>query len=91
MKSPDITKKISTAEKRIAELTKEGAIKSLPDRDNQNISNFFEAKSKNRLQTARIILKSSKELNNYSDYADAEQAIRTAEEFINTIRQVMVK
>jgi len=75
MKPLDITKKISIAEKRVIELINEGSIKILSERNSSEISSFYEGKSQNRIQTAKIIFKSSKsDKDYYADYAEVVSA-----------------
>jgi len=67
-------KQIKIAEKRIQELTKENNLKKLSEKEKHQISNFYKDKSKNRLQTAKIIYKTSKEDTTYKDYAEVVAA-----------------
>ncbi len=71
-----INKKISIAEKRIQELTKSNDLKRLSETEKYQISKFYEEKSKNRLETAKIIYNASKKsiTGNYKDYAEVVAA-----------------
>ncbi|MCX6750571.1 MAG: hypothetical protein NTZ83_03875 [Candidatus Pacearchaeota archaeon] len=130
-----IKKKIAIAEKRVLELIKSEELKSILEQERYKISEFYEEKSKNRLESAKIIYNNSKSKNkigiskDYSDYPEvisaayysmyyivhsfvelkyrsareiftynvspnveaenAEDALRIASEFTNTIRQLM--
>jgi len=72
-----ITKKIEIAEKRIIELMKSGDLKKLSETDALMISKFFKDKSKNRLDSAKLIYSASQNsgkfslANDYNDYAEA--------------------
>ena len=81
MKVQDVIKeKIEIAEKRVLELTKLGNLKKLSETEKHQISRFYEEKSKNRLQTAKIIYNTSKGLNkegigkDYRDYGEVVAA-----------------
>ncbi|MFO8016185.1 MAG: hypothetical protein R6U32_03710 [Candidatus Woesearchaeota archaeon] len=83
MKIEDLIKKrVAIAEKRILELTKSDNLKNLSDKERFQISGFYEEKSRNRLETAKLVLSASKsndkkrlELNeDYRDYAEAVSA-----------------
>ena len=79
MKVQDIIKKkIEIAERRILELTKAGDLKNLPDAEKYQISKFYEEKSRNRLETAKIIYDASKNsdenIRGYKDYAEVVSA-----------------
>lgn len=66
-----INKKIRIAEKRILELTKSGDLKKISEREKYHISKFYLDKSRNRLETARIIYNASKKEDKlYNDYAE---------------------
>lgn len=70
-----IEKKIKIAEKRIKELVQAGNFKKLTEQEKQKIGEFYEEKSLNRLETARIIFdESNKRANEYSDYAEVVAA-----------------
>lgn len=83
MKTEDINKKISEAEKSITSLIQAGDLKKLPEQSKYQIAKFYELKCLNRLETARLIHKVSKDnqkkkLNEvsegYNDYAEAVAA-----------------
>ena len=79
MKVQDIIKKkIEIAERRILELIKAGDLKNLPDAEKYQISKFYEEKSRNRLETAKIIYNASKDSDKnggkYKDYAEVVSA-----------------
>lgn len=75
MKVKDIIKnKVEIAEKRILELTKLGDLKKLSETEKHQISKFYEEKSKNRLETAKIIYNASKNNQEYKDYAEVVAA-----------------
>jgi|SRR3989338_945894 len=79
MKVQDIIKKkIEIAERRILELIKAGDLKNLPDAEKYQISRFYEEKSRNRLETAKIIYNASKNSGEnsggYKDYAEVVSA-----------------
>ena len=79
MKVQDIIKKkIEIAERRILELIKAGDLKNLPDAEKYQISRFYEEKSRNRLETAKIIYNASKDSDKnggkYKDYAEVVSA-----------------
>jgi len=63
----DIEKQVEIAEKRIAELIEQGDIKKLPETDVFNISRFYEQKSRNRLESAKIIFEASRKTEGYTD------------------------
>lgn len=70
-------KKISIAEKRILELTKSDDLKKLPETEKHKIASFYQEKSMNRLETAKLIYnasKFSKERQGYRDYAEVVAA-----------------
>ena len=71
-----IQKKISIAEKRILELIRSNDLKKLSEAEKYQISRFYEEKSKNRLETAKLIYNASKESNNegYKDYSEVVAA-----------------
>ena len=77
-----IKKRIEIAEKRILEIIKSGDIQMLSENEKYQINGFYEEKSKNRLETAKIIYNASKKAdkNNfnvsagYRDYAEAVAA-----------------
>ena len=78
-----IKKKIIIAEKRILELTQSNDLKKLSETEKHQIANFYEEKSKNRLETAKLIYNVSKEESNkkmlradegYKDYAEVVAA-----------------
>jgi len=68
-----IKKKIEIAEKRILELIENNDLKKIPAEKYQ-ISDFYQEKSKNRLETARIIFNASKNNKNFRDYAEVVSA-----------------
>ncbi|MBI2136684.1 hypothetical protein HYU06_06455 [Candidatus Woesearchaeota archaeon] len=77
MKQEDlIKKKLETAEKRILELVNSRDLKKLSDTERYLISRFYEEKSLNRLETARIIYNASKNpaKKGYKDYAETVAA-----------------
>lgn len=65
-----IDKKIKEAEKRIKELLENEDLKKLSEIDGVNISKFFETKSLNRLQSAKIIFEQSSKEENYQDFSE---------------------
>lgn len=71
-----INKKILIAEKRILDLTKSNDLRRLSEIEKYQISEFYKEKSKNRLETAKIIYDASKRSNkkgindDYKDYAE---------------------
>jgi len=75
-----IEKKIVIAEKRILELTKSNDLKKLSETEKYKISDFYQEKSRNRLETARLIYNISgdsgkKGVNKeYKDYAEVVAA-----------------
>ncbi len=75
-----IKRKIEIAEKRILELNESGELKRLSETEKHHISTFYKEKSRNRLETAKIIYNASKEPNKeelnrgYKDYAEAVAA-----------------
>ncbi len=71
-----IKKKITIAEKRILELIQSDNLKKLSETEKYQISKFYEEKSKNRLETAKLIYNASKESNNnrYKDYSEVVAA-----------------
>jgi len=54
-----IKEKIEIAEKRVLELNGSGDIKRLSEKEKHQISSFYGEKSKNRLQTSKIIYNAS--------------------------------
>jgi len=75
MKMPDlINKKVIIAEKRIIELIQSGDLKSLSETEKYQISKFYEAKSMNRLETAKIIYSASNTSEGYKDYSEVVAA-----------------
>jgi len=72
-----INKKITIAEKRVLELTKSNDLKKLSETEKHQITN-----------SAREVF-TYNATSNVEEY-HAKQAINTAEEFINTIRQVII-
>ncbi|MBU1204794.1 MAG: hypothetical protein KKE93_02710 [Nanoarchaeota archaeon] len=81
MKVNDVIKnKIKIAEKRVLELVKAGNLKKLSETEKHQISRFYEEKSKNRLETAKIIYNASKGSykegisEGYKDYAEVVAA-----------------
>ncbi|HLC91009.1 MAG TPA: hypothetical protein VJI15_04525 [Candidatus Nanoarchaeia archaeon] len=69
-----IGRKISEAEKRIEELIDSGDLKRLDEQEKHKIARFYEQKSLQRLETAKLILKTSNEDKNYSDYSEVVSA-----------------
>jgi uncharacterized protein (UPF0332 family) len=69
-----IKKKIAIAEKRVSELAKSNDLKKLSEIEKHHINRFYEEKSKNRLETAKIIYNNSKEKGSYKDYAEVVAA-----------------
>ncbi len=75
-----INKKISIAEKRIMDLIKSNDLRKLSEIEKHQISKFYEEKSKNRLETAKIIYNASKKSDKkdiggeYKDYAEVVAA-----------------
>jgi len=69
-----IKKKIAIAEKRISELLESGDLRLLSEQERYSISSFYEDKSKNRLESARIIYKASNKSKTYRDYAEVVAA-----------------
>jgi uncharacterized protein (UPF0332 family) len=69
-----IRKKVEFAEKRIAELDKEGNLKKLSDTEKYHINKFYQDKSINRIKTAKLIYNASKKSESYTDYAEAVAA-----------------
>ncbi len=76
-------KKLKIAEKRIQELMKAGDLKKLSGQQHHFIARFYEDKSNNRLQTAKLILSVSHQEklkqtldfpDNYTDYSEAVAA-----------------
>lgn len=79
MKEQDLIKKrIEIAEKRIIELIESNDLKKLSELEKRQISDFYQEKSRNRLETAKIIYNASKEgnkfLKGYKDYAEVVAA-----------------
>ncbi len=81
MKTNDkIKKRMDIAEKRILELIKSDDLKKLSEEESHYISKFYEEKSRNRLETARIIYDASRGASytgvskGYKDYAEAVAA-----------------
>ena len=82
MMKPDeiIKKKIAEAEKRILGLIESGDLKSISESEKYKISEFYEVKSRNRLESARLIYNASKNDNtlgfdkNYKDYSEVVSA-----------------
>lgn len=75
-----IRKKIEIAEKRILELTNSGDLRKLSEKESYQISGFYRDKSKNRLQTAKVIYNASENPNKkgisgeYTDYGEVVAA-----------------
>ncbi len=71
-----IEEKIKIAEKRILKLIQSNDLKRLSEKEKYQIHKFYEEKSKNRLETAKIIFKASiKGLSEgYTDYAEVVAA-----------------
>ena len=75
MKINDLIKKrVAIAEKCIIELNKSGDLKNLSEIEKYKISGFYEEKSKNRLETAKIIYNASKNNEGYKDYSEVVSA-----------------
>jgi len=75
MKINDLIKKrVAIAEKCIIELNKSGDLKNLSEMEKYKISGFYEEKSKNRLETAKIIYNASKNNEGYKDYSEVVSA-----------------
>lgn len=81
MKPEDIIKKrMDIAEKRILELIKSDDLKRISETESHGISSFYAEKSKNRLETAKIIYNASRGFVNdgivkgYKDYAEVVAA-----------------
>ena len=75
MKINDLIKKrVAIAEKFILELNKSGDLKNLSEMEKYKISGFYEEKSKNRLETAKIIYNASKNNEGYKDYSEVVSA-----------------
>lgn len=78
-----INKKIVIAEKRILELTKSGDLKKLSEKSGHQIAKFYETKSINRLETARLIYNVSKDPNKKKenkisqDYVDYSEVVNS--------------
>lgn len=70
-----ISNKILESEKRIKELLDQGDLKQLNEQEKYHLSKFYERKSLNRLETAKLILrKSSNENKNYDDFSEVVSA-----------------
>src|SRR3989338_3873447 len=69
-----IKKRVAIAEKCIIGLNKTGDLKSLSEMEKYKISGFYEEKSKNRLETAKIIYNASKKNEGYKDYSEVVSA-----------------
>ncbi len=76
-----IKKKIEIAEKQVLRLIQSGDLKKLDEVEKDQISKFYEEKSKNRLETAKIIYDASKDnkenlklSRDYKDYAEVVSA-----------------
>src|SRR3989338_8833529 len=77
-----IKKKIAVAEKRILELTESNDLKKLSETEKHQIAGFYQEKSRNRLETAKLIYNASKEADKkklelnegYKDYAEVVAA-----------------
>ena len=69
-----IKKRVAIAEKCIIGLNKSGDLKSLSEMEKYKISGFYEEKSKNRLETAKIIYNASKNNEGYKDYSEVVSA-----------------
>jgi len=66
-----IQKRIREAEKAIASLTKEGALKKLTESESLQIAKFYENKSLQRLETAKLVFNASKKNSHYDDFSEA--------------------
>lgn len=79
-----INEKIAIAEKRILELTKSEDLKKLSEESKYQIANFYETKSINRLETAKLVYNVSKDANKkkvnelYLDYTDYSEVVASA-------------
>ena len=69
-----IKKRVAIAEKCIIGLNKSCDLKSLSEMEKYKISGFYEEKSKNRLETAKIIYNASKKNEGYKDYSEVVSA-----------------
>jgi len=69
-----INKKIAEAEKRIRELIQRDDLKKFTEQEKYKISEFYETKGLNRLETARLIFNSSGDASEYQDYGEAVSA-----------------
>lgn len=78
-----IKQKITIAEKRILELTQSNDLKKLSEIEKHQIADFYQEKSRNRLETAKLIYNASKEESGkrmlkvgrgYKDYAEVVAA-----------------
>ncbi len=71
-----VKKKIAIAEKRILELTQSNDLKKISETEKHQISRFYQEKSKNRLETAKLIYNASKKESKgeYKDYAEVVAA-----------------
>ena len=84
MKIQDLIKKrIEIATKKIIELNQSGDLKKLSDTESYNIGKFYEEKSRNRLETAKLIYivsnnpekkNTNQVFNSYKDYAESVAA-----------------
>lgn len=76
-----IRKDILIAEKRVLELNENEELKRLSEIDKYKIANFFKEKSKNRLETARLVYNASKNIENkkinniFMDYCDYSEVV----------------
>ncbi len=76
-----IKKRIAIAEKRVLELIKSGELKSILEQEKYKMSEFYEEKSKNRLESAKIIYNNSKNKTKIGigkDYSDYPEVISAA-------------
>lgn len=79
-----IDKRIRIAEKRVEELIKEDCLKKLSETSQHSIAKFYETKSINRLETAKLVYRASKnpenkEINSLSkDYIDYAESVAAA-------------
>lgn len=75
-----IKKKITIAEKRILELTESNDLRKLSETEKHQIAGFYQEKSRNRLETAKIIYNASSDSDKkgisggYKDYAEVVAA-----------------
>lgn len=66
--------KIAEAEKRVKELLDSGDLKKLVETEKYSISSFYEKKSLNRLESARLIFQASRDRKDYTDFSEVVAA-----------------